>query len=134
MHSPRGLKFKDRSKRYVWKSTLQDTLLLILFVVLVVLLFLLFYPGLAQSSDNVLCMMKGGKWTHVGMDNELRCVITYRDAGKACHSSDECLGGCVIYKPPVQAQPVLTGVCKDTSSPYGCFGYIERPEDLSCRD
>jgi hypothetical protein len=134
MHTAIGLHLIDRSNRPSWQFTLQYTFLFILFLALAVLITTWLFGDFKHLFADAACSMKGGKWTRVGMDGELYCIVTYRDAGKACHSSDECLGGCVIHERPVQGQPVLTGVCKDTSSPFGCFAYIEHPEQLACFD
>jgi hypothetical protein len=133
MHATIGSHLLDRLKRSAWRSNLQYMFLCILCLALTVLCSPLFHTFVMRLYYNAPCLLRKN-WTPEGMGYESYCIINYPDAGKVCQSSSECLGGCVIYKPPVYGQVVLTGVCKDTSSPYGCFAYIEDPEDLACRD
>lgn len=93
------------------------------------------YQRATMLYNHKVCTMNGGKWTRVGIAQTPFCLYTYPDWGKACHSSEECMGGCVIYESPIQDQPTPSvGVCKGTNDPFGCYAPIEHPETFGCSD
>ena len=105
-----------------------------LFLALLILSSPILYNRVAWLYNSKVCFMNGGAWIRIGLAQEPACIITYLDAGKVCQSSEECMGKCVIYDPPIQGQPISGGVCKGTNSPFGCYAVIERPEFYACFD
>lgn len=99
------------------------------FVALLIVGSLWLYP-------RVSCALDGGQWVRGGVLGQAQyCQYTYEDGGNLCHSSDECMGGCIVTDWPVEGQPVPTvGVCKLNNSPFGCYAPIEFPEMFRCAD
>jgi hypothetical protein len=109
----------DRYNRYRW-------LALPFTVFIAVFIFHQFIP-------NVSCAVSGGGWVMGGIGQAQYCLYEYPDAEQICKSSDECLGGCVVYDWPTD-EPAEYGSCKPTTSPFGCYGSIEYPESFACTD
>ena len=74
------------------------------------------------------CLAKGGTIRRVGMRGNLMCVKTYRDAGKQCTDSSQCLGGCYLAHVTPSPGKKAKGVCRRDDSPYGCFIEIHNGE------
>ena len=103
-------------------------IILALFFILLVICVVWLYPRTS-------CTISGGDWEPIGLAQRPACIYTYPDAGKACQSSEECIGACVIYDLPAQGQPMPSaGVCKATNDPFGCYALIEHPEIYACSD
>ena len=108
----------------------------IIFIALIVL-FILSVPALSWRASwffkSKVCAMDGGTLTRAGMEGKPICVHPYPDGRKPCSSSEECIGGCVIYEPPVRGQPTPSvGVCRYGSPDYGCDAPIEDPDFFVC--
>jgi hypothetical protein len=71
------------------------------------------------------CRSKGGTIRQVGIFGMPSCVTPLPDAGKPCHSNDECNGMC--FAPPgVSIGQETTGACQvDTAAMFGCHDYVE---------
>lgn len=111
-----------------FKSLSMPQMVLALLFALLVIFAIWIYPRTS-------CALSGGEWIPVGLAQEPACIHTYPDAGKACLSSEECTGACVIYDPPSQGQPTPSvGVCKTTNNPFVCYAPIEHPEIYGCSD
>jgi hypothetical protein len=130
MRFPAAHRFSDWFQRL----SVQRKLLLLGLIVL----FLLLSPGLYQRAawlyGRTTCSLSGGTWTRGGIAGTLFCVHTYPDAGKPCQSSDECMGGCVLYEVIWGQPPPGEGVCKTNNDPFECFAPIEYPEFYGCAD
>ena len=104
---------------------------------LLVLLLLLspwLYRGLDELYGRASCSRSGGKWATGGIAQSHFCLRTYPDAGKSCRSSDECMGGCVLYE-VIWGQPAPSvGVCKNNNDPFECFAVLEYPQYYGCAD
>lgn len=105
-------------------STYQAVVLSIV-AVLVVSCLIIF----TQIDDFALCVAGGGNMKRVGDRGIFQCVHTYSDAGKACLSSNECLGDCIV-----STANSFQGVCKSDDNPFGCFTTVEKGGPLVCRD
>src|SRR5262245_26889617 len=49
----------------------------------------------APAADQASCMAKGGEWRPVCRMQQPACVLTFKDAGKACKDGDDCEGDCM---------------------------------------
>ena len=117
------------------KLSIPRKIVMIALIALLILCSPLLYNRVTWLYNSKVCSMNGGEWIPVGLAQEPACIYTYPDAGKACHSSEECMGACVIYDPPIQGQPMPSvGVCKTTNDPFGCYAPIEHPEIYACSD
>ena len=76
------------------------------------------------ARDPAACATQGGNWQPICMMQKPACVLTYKDAGKACTDSSQCQGSCIVDGTAPADQPV-TGVCKATSDPCGCMQFVE---------
>jgi len=78
-----------------------------------------FYPKIS-------CAVSGGEYTIGGLIEAEYCLYNYSDGGKACSSSTECQGECMLDKSTSSlSDNIINGVCKSNSDPYGCFSYVE---------
>lgn len=75
----------------------------------------------AQTAEQ--CATIGGNWRPICMMGKPACVVTYKDAGKACSDSSDCSGSCRTSgaQPGVEAR----GQCTTNSDPCGCFQLVE---------
>lgn len=83
------------------------------------------------------CATSGGTWIRDGVLGQAQyCLYSYPDAGKACRSSTECLGSCVVEDYRALATPgPSVGVCTGDNRAFGCFDYLEHPNVFSvCTD
>ena len=73
------------------------------------------------------CDARGGVISR-GAFGETYCKIEFRDAGRACTDSSECLGGCIVLSGSLHALggAKLSGVCKSANVQYGCAEYLQR--------
>ena len=55
------------------------------------------------------CATQGGSWQPICMMQKPACVLTYKDAGKACTDSSQCSGSCITDGTAQPDQPA-TGV------------------------
>jgi hypothetical protein len=109
-----------RSKRNHW----------VLVPLMLFLAIMVFHHVIPQAS----CTISGGAWLGDGVLGQAwYCRYTYPDGGQACESSDECLGGCIVTDWPTN-EPSKTGICKSTTSPFGCYASIEHQALFVCSD
>jgi hypothetical protein len=97
----------------------------------------LFFIGIWQVYPRVSCAVSGGRWIRDGILGQAQyCLRSYPDAGKACQSSNDCEGACILENYHSTSQPVPTaGVCAPDNKQFGCFDYLEYPNVLSvCAD
>lgn len=82
-------------------------------------------PRISQASlpsDEPGCKAIGASWHPICLMGKPACVVTYKDAGKACRDGSECEGG-RCYAAQVLATPPAggsVGACAQTSDPCGC--------------
>jgi hypothetical protein len=74
--------------------------------------------------DRAACEERGGEVRQEGMLGLYRCVRPYKDAGKACRSSDDCEGKC-LADDNLAVGAEAEGKCQPTDSPFGCYAEIE---------
>jgi hypothetical protein len=73
--------------------------------------------------DRAGCEENGGEVTQEGMLGLYRCVLPYKDAGKACRSSEDCEGKCVADD-SLAVGAEAEGKCQPTDSPFGCYAEV----------
>ncbi len=110
------------------KLSMQRKIIVIALIALLILLSPRLYQGVVELYRSTECSISGGKWTVGGLAQVSFCLRTFPDAGKACQSSDECMGGCVLYD--ITGQPV----CKTNNDPFECYALIEYPHLFGCAD
>ena len=83
-------------------------------------------PGATPIADEASCKTAGGDWRPICRMQNLACVITYPDAGKACSDGEDCAGDCLgaVTGAAGAGQPA-TGLCSTNSDPCGCRTLIE---------
>jgi hypothetical protein len=74
-------------------------------------------PVEATAAQRKACAARGGEMDYVCMMHVLKCVVSYRDAGKRCTGKSDCLGDC-LWNGKSETHPV--GRCQETSDPCGC--------------
>jgi hypothetical protein len=83
--------------------------------------------GIQWLYPRASCAMIGGRWVRDGMFGQAQyCFHSYPDAGKACHSSDDCMGRCLVDIDSSNATGAMptAGVCAPDNRGYGCFSYF----------
>ena len=131
------MRFPAIQKMIDWfkKLSVKRKILAVALAALFILISPLLYQRVVSFYNSKVCAMNGGEWIPIGSAQTPACIYIYPDGGKPCYSSEECMGGCVIYDPPIQGHPTPSvGICKDTSDPFGCYAPIERPERYWCVD
>ena len=123
----------QKTINWFMKISLLRKVVLIALMGLVVLITPSLYQRASWLIRSKVCDMNGGELSRAGMAGRPVCIRSYPDGGKPCTSSKECLGGCVIYEPPIQAQPTPSvGVCRYSSPSFGCDAPIENPDFFAC--
>ncbi|MBI1360442.1 MAG: hypothetical protein GC155_09210 [Alphaproteobacteria bacterium] len=74
--------------------------------------------------DETSCKATGGDWRPVCRLGKPFCVVTYKDAGKACSGASDCSGRCMAQGSPNMGEKT-TGVCAANNEPCGCFQTVE---------
>ena len=107
--------------------------LFVVFVVLCIFSSPWVYRHVLLLYDGTVCTINGGNWMIGGPGGVRRyCLYSYPDGGTPCHSSEECIGSCVIYEDGWGQSTPMAGVCQEDSNPYGsCFVIIESPSILA---
>lgn len=77
------------------------------------------------STDPAACRSAGGEIQRVCLMGNPMCIMPFKDAGKTCTDSDQCMGRCLGENSPPMNQPA-TGKCAPTNYPCGCFTLISR--------
>jgi hypothetical protein len=72
------------------------------------------------------CQAAGGVMTKVCRRQVERCVISYKDAGKACTDKAQCQGLCLHDGKAPKPDGSVTGTCQATDNPCGCFKPVEK--------
>ena len=89
--------------------------------------------GIQWLYPRASCAVIGGRWVHDGMFGQAQyCLHSYPDAGKACQSSENCMGRCLAE---TNSSGVITvvptaGVCAPDNGAFGCF-YIFQNQEIS---
>jgi hypothetical protein len=78
-------------------------------------------PVEATAAQKKACAARGGEMDYVCMMHVLKCVVSYRDAGKRCTGKSDCHGEC-LWNGKSETHPV--GTCQETSDPCGCKSSI----------
>ena len=113
---------------------LRSKFLMVVFLVLLILFSPSLYHRVTWLYHSRACSISGGEWAVRGMAENAFCLRTYQDAGKPCQSSEECMGGCVLYEVSVGQPPPSEGVCKINNDAFECFAVIEYPHLYGCAD
>lgn len=82
-------------------------------------------PPTASATEAAACTAKGGTIRPVCRMQNPMCVITYKDAGKACTDGGQCDGDCRAES--IKAQwpaGTASGICTASNDPCGCFQKI----------
>ena len=66
------------------------------------------------------CARLGGYVQRVGLLGREACVVTYKDAGKACTDGSQCEGDCWGEARPFAPGEPAKGTCQPTNMPFGC--------------
>ena len=81
------------------------------------------------SAPDLRACRIGGGYEDSGGFGERFCQHDYADAGRACRSRKDCVGGCVSDLPENGAFLLLgtpsNGKCEAHSSTFGCRSYID---------
>lgn len=82
------------------------------------------------------CAEHNGKWQKVGKLQMPACILTPKDAGKACTDSSQCETRCIAKDPEPKAGEKADGICADSTNLFGCQTYIKdgRSEGTLCID
>jgi len=132
------MRFSIIQKTTNWFKSLSVSrkILLIAFIALLLFCSPWLYGGamrLYESYERQVCSANGGEWSREGWARRPFCTYPYPDGGKPCHSSEQCIGGCVIYEAPIRGQPTpSTGVCRYDNNPFVCKAPIEDPGFFVC--
>lgn len=102
-----------------------------------------------SPDESHACADAGGDWRQVCVAQEYRCVLPYRDGGKACSDSSECegeclvdvttkctgIGNCVAPEIPKPGEQVM-GMCQLDDDPCGSFVIVRdgRAQPTTHRD
>ena len=82
-------------------------------------------PAPAPVNDPAAaCRARGGDFIPICRLQLRSCVISYRDAGKACRGDADCQGKCLAVEGVAQGAPVK-GRCQANSNPCGCNTPVE---------
>jgi hypothetical protein len=81
----------------------------------------------APTADQASCAAKGGEWRPVCRMQQPACVLTFKDAGKACKDGDDCAGDCMAPNSAGFAPTgaTVSGVCAVNDDPCGCKQTVE---------
>lgn len=79
----------------------------------------------ALTANPAACAKAGGEVRKVCMMGVPMCVVTFRDAGKACSDKADCSGRCLAQDNP-QPMQAAKGICAATNDPCGCFQTVEK--------
>ena len=103
-----------------WSKSKQKQIRKIVLILFILLSVLFLYP-------RINCAIQQGEWTRTGLFGQAQfCVLAYPDAGKACQSSKDCIGRCILES-LYQTNPT-EGVCEPDNNPFGCTDYFENGE------
>jgi len=94
--------------------------------------------GIQWLYPRASCATKGGQWVRDGIFGQAQyCLHSYPDAGKACQSSDDCMGRCLVETNSSGIVPAIptAGVCAPDNRVFGCFSFFEHQRiDGACID
>ena len=94
--------------------------------------------GIQWLYPRASCAVIGGRWIRDGILGQAQyCLHSYPDAGKACQSSEDCLGRCLAdtNSSSVITGVPTTGVCAPNNRVFGCFEIFDHQEiTLLCID
>jgi len=78
----------------------------------------------ASAAETELCEAIGGIISRQGLAGFEMCVVPYKDAGKTCRDSADCLGQCRTDN-AVNIGESTTGLCQANNIPFGCFTEVK---------
>lgn len=82
-------------------------------------------PEPTPIADEASCKTAGGDWRPICRMQNPACVMTYKDAGKACTDGSQCEGQkCVADVTTATPGAAATGKCVTNSDPCGCTTLI----------
>ncbi|WP_352337792.1 hypothetical protein [Psychrobacter sp. 16-MNA-CIBAN-0192] len=87
------------------------------------------YQGCVYPPAEIVqaCIAYGGTITKVGRQQCHQCIVTYKDAGKACQDSTNCQGTCERQGEFIAAGTAnQVGQCTIDSNPFGCRQLIKK--------
>ena len=87
--------------------------------------------GIQWFYPRASCTVIGGRWVHDGILGQAQyCLHSYPDAGKACQSSDDCMGSCLanIISSGETKVVLPAGKCAPDNRIFGCFEIFENQE------
>ena len=82
----------------------------------------------ANRAERKACIAAGGAVSPQGLAGYEMCVLPYKDAGKTCSDSSECLGQCraqsLSTPQQSEATQAVKGQCQANNIPFGCYSEI----------
>jgi hypothetical protein len=87
--------------------------------------------GIQWFYPRASCAAIGGRWVYDGIFGQAQyCLHGYPDAGKACQSSEDCMGRCLAETNSSDVVTVIptAGVCAPSNQVFGCFYIFENQE------
>lgn len=89
--------------------------------------------GVCISGNEHNCVAQGGVWQRVCMSQSLACLSPYPDANKECFDNSDCQGGCLDVGNQADTSGRVSGKCKATNNPCGCFTSINKGQRSKTR-
>jgi hypothetical protein len=77
------------------------------------------------ASNPAACAAKGGQINRVCMLGAPMCVITFKDAGRACSGRSDCGGARCQTEVSAKPESKAVGKCAATNNPCGCYQAVE---------
>jgi hypothetical protein len=94
-----------------------------------------------SSSDLAACINRGGRIRIAGRSGNQTCALPLADAGKACSSSSQCTGVCLLDEARLGTRRIghgdrVPGRCQPTTYGFGCSTIVEhgRISSANCID
>lgn len=85
------------------------------------------YQDRLNSKEIKHCKKNGGVVQRAGRMGLPHCVMSYKDADKACKDSSECTGRCLLAgNNGVPAGSQVTGKCQQNSLRFGCSAEVKQ--------
>jgi hypothetical protein len=83
-----------------------------------------------SATELATCVRHGGRVGIAGLSGNQICVHPLRDAGRACTSSSQCVGDCLLDESslggrPPDANQSVQGRCEPTDYGFGCRTTVE---------
>lgn len=83
-----------------------------------------------SSEELASCVNRGGHVAIAGLAGNQTCVLPLPDAGKACTSSSQCVGQCLLDESRLNGRTIrpnarAVGRCQPTNYGFGCRTNVE---------